>query len=73
VSPALLTIDEAAAYLAMTRRTLSRLRRSDVQLAAAFVLVGKNARARRVDLDRWVSALPAGWSTRGGRRERKVA
>lgn len=70
MSPALLTIDQAAAYLGRSRRQLDYLRRGDMVLAAAFVVVGRTAMARRADLDRWVEALPAGWSTRGGRRPR---
>lgn len=73
MSPALLSIADAAAYLGVSRDTVERLRRSDMDFAATFVRIGTLVRVRRADLDRWIESRPAGWSSRGGRRERSVA
>jgi excisionase family DNA binding protein len=68
MTPALLTIAEACVYLGTSRDKLERLRRSDMQLAAAFVLMGRMVRVHRARLDQWMEALPPGWDSRGGRR-----
>lgn len=51
IRPAVLTIDQAAEYLATTPRHVKRLR---AEGRIPFTKVGGRLRFRRVDLDRWL-------------------
>lgn len=51
ITPALLTIEEAAAYLNTTVRHLRRLKAEE---RIPYTLVGKFLRFRRSELDEWI-------------------
>ena len=55
IPPALLTADEAAAYIGMSRRWVWRA--TSAGLFPQPVRVGGATRWRRADLDRWIADL----------------
>lgn len=59
---------QVAGYLSVRVRRVDELRRADPAFPAPRLLSPGVARWRRVDIDRWVEGLRAGWCTMGGRR-----
>lgn len=64
---AIFTLDEAAAYLRISRGTLNKLRRSDPTFPEASIVAGL-PRMLRKKLDAWIASLPTGWGMRRGTR-----
>jgi predicted DNA-binding transcriptional regulator AlpA len=67
---AIMTIDETAGLLRISRGTLNKIRRADTTFPQPR-LVGGLPRFLRKEVVAWVEAQPAGWTTRGGDRSPK--